>query len=318
MFDGVVLIDEHGQIASVEERPDAGRSPPFIFPGFVDLQLYDTRHAVANGVTTYLATCGTSPPGVVDAFLTSLPVETSCFGAHIEGPYLNPDAAGAHPVEEIRAVDHAELGAWLATGRVRMVTVAPEASGALEAIELIREAGAVAAVGHTHADPRLVGEAVDAGATFATHVWNAMGPASSRAPGPAATLIADQRVTLGLIADGRHLHPIIEELTIRAAGASRVAITSDLIAPPREDDAGEPVGGDLCGAALVERSARIGLREAAMMASLVPSLLLGLTDRGRVAPGFRADLALVSREFRPVETIVAGAVAAATDTRTDR
>ena len=281
-------------IAAVEEDPSAG-DEPFIFPGFVDLQVYEPAGIAATGVTAYLQAA-------------QEPLETSdplCLGLHLEGPFLNPEAAGAIPVEALRDVDLGLLARWLARGDVRLVTVAPELEGAFDAVRLIVETGAVAGLGHTTANCATVSAAIDAGARFATHVWNAMAPVQARSTGPVPELLLDERVTLGLIADGRHLHPRVEELTIRAAGAARIALTSDLVAKPLLDD-NRIAGGDRAGAGLVARIASYGLAEAAMMASLVPARLLGLTDRGRLAPGFRADVAVLDPRFTPLETLVAG------------
>jgi N-acetylglucosamine-6-phosphate deacetylase len=309
-IDGVragVLAVEGESIVSVEET-GAEIEAPVIFPGFVDLQIYDYPRCAEHGITGYLATVGTSERGAVDRFLAELPEDPACLGAHVEGPYLSPDAAGAQAVEHIRPVDLDELGGWLSTGRVRMVTLAPEVEGAFEAIERIVAAGAVAALGHTVTNHRTTHTAVEAGARFATHLWNAMGPVRARAPGAAGALLEDERVTLGLIADGRHLHPVVEELTFRAAGPSRIALTSDLVAPPRENpETGKLLGGDRCGAALAARMAsRFGRTATAQMASLTPAEVLGLPRRGRLAAGFRADLAVLGTDFDPLETIVGG------------
>jgi N-acetylglucosamine-6-phosphate deacetylase len=134
-----------------------------------------------------------------------------------------------------------------------------------------------------------------------------MAPLKARATGPLPELLLDERVTLGLIADGRHLHPRVEELTIRFAGPERVALTSDLVARPALEDR-SLAGGDRAGAALVARMSSYGLREAATMASLVPARLLGLADRGRLATGHRADIAVLDSAFNPLETFVAGKV----------
>ena len=120
------------------------------------------------------------------------------------------------------------------------------------------------------------------------------------------TLLLDERVTIGLIPDGRHLHPLVEDLTVRVAGPRRIALTSDRVPPPQERADGSLLGGNRVGVEVVERMARFGLAEAAMMASLVPARVLGLTDRGRLAPGYRADLAVLAPDFAPVRTIVAG------------
>jgi N-acetylglucosamine-6-phosphate deacetylase len=112
-------------------------------------------------------------------------------------------------------------------------------------------------------------------------------------------------VTIGLIGDGLHLHPTVEELTVRAAGPDRIALTSDRVTRPISEE-NRLQGGGLSGAEQVARFARFGLPAAAAMASLVPATLLGLTDRGRLEPGYRADLVVVDSALSPLETLVAG------------
>jgi N-acetylglucosamine-6-phosphate deacetylase len=252
---------EAAEIVSVDFLED-GPADPLVFPGFVDLQVYEPATVAGQGVTGYLL----ATRRVQEA------ADPLCLGLHLEGPFLNPDAAGAIPVEELTPVDLAALEEWLASGLVRITTLA----------------------------------ALNAGARFATHLWNAMAPVRARSTGPIPTLLLDRRVVLGLIADGRHLHPRTEELTVRVAGPERIALTSDLVASPGHRSDGSLLGGDRCGAALVARMARFGLAEAAAMASLTPARVLGLTDRGRLAAGFRADLAVLARDFTPLRTVVAG------------
>jgi len=283
---------EDGLIVEVEER--AVSSGLRIFPGFVDLQVYDPSRLAATGVTGYLQAA-------------QRPQETDdplCLGLHLEGPFLSTDAVGAIPVESLLPVDLGLLGKWLDRGDVRLVTIAPELEGALDAIALTA-ARAVAAVGHTKANAATTRAAIDAGARFATHAWNAVAPLRARETGPMSTLLLDERVVLGVIADGRHLHPSVEALTVRTAGPDRIALTSDRVAEPLTPDH-RLAGGSRSGAELVRRFLRFGLPEAARMASLVPATLLGLGDRGRLAPGFRADLAVLDEDLRPSETIVAG------------
>jgi N-acetylglucosamine-6-phosphate deacetylase len=273
---------------------EAAPCEPVVLPGFVDLQVYDPAGLLEQGVTGYLLTARAP---------ADLPDER-CLGLHLEGPFLNPKTAGAIPRAEIEPVDLARLRGWLDEAPVRLVTVSPEVEGGLDAISLLAE-HAIAAVGHTLANAATIRAAIDAGARFATHAWNAMAPLRARHTGPLVALLLDPRVVLGLITDGRHLHPLVEELTVRVAGPERIALTSDLVAEP-ELSRGALAGGDRAGAALVRRMARFGLQEAATMASLVPATLLGLSDRGRIAAGHRADLAILGADLRPLATVVGG------------
>jgi N-acetylglucosamine-6-phosphate deacetylase len=286
---------EGAEIVSVNSLED-GPAEPLVFPGFVDLQVYEPATVAGQGVTGYL-------------LATRRLQEVSdplCLGLHFEGPFLNREAAGAIPVEELTPVDLGALQEWLASGLVRLVTLAPELPRALAAIHAVAGAGVVAALGHTRANAITTLAALNAGARFATHLWNAMAPVRARSTGPIPTLLLDRRAVLGLIADGRHLHPRTEELTVRVAGPERIALTSDLVASPGHRSDGSLLGGDRCGAALIARMARFGLAEAATMASLVPARLLGLADRGRIAPGYRADLAVLAPDFEPLRTVAGG------------
>jgi N-acetylglucosamine-6-phosphate deacetylase len=295
VYAGTLAI-EGDRIASVERREPEAREP-LIFPGFVDLHVHDPSGLPASGVTGYLL--ATRELRAVD--------DPLCLGLHLEGPFLNMEAAGAIPVDELLAVDAGLAEEWIAAdGTVRLVTLAPELPGALDVTERLAAAGLVVALGHTRANALTTDAAIEAGARFATHLWNATRPVRARATGSVPTLLVDERVTVGLIADGRHLHPLIEELTVRVAGPARIALTSDVVPLPAHRPDGSLLGGDRSGAALVAHMARFGLQEAATMASLVPAQLLGLTDRGRVAPGYRADLAVLDAELRPLQTIVAG------------
>ena len=288
---GALTIEED---LIVEVEYGEASSERVIFPGFVDLHVYEPESLIAAGVTGYLQTA-------------RAPVETTdplCLGIHLEGPFINPEAAGALPQDELLPVDLELLDSWLGRGDVRLVTLSPELDFALDAVALIAER-AVAGVGHTLANEATTRAAIDVGARFATHIWNAMAPLRARTTGPVPALLLDERVTVGVIGDGRHLHPAVEELTVRVAGPGRIALTSDRVARPLTPD-NCLAGGDIAGAGVVARFARFGLAETAAMASLVPAQLLGLTDRGRLEPGFRADLAVLDEGLRPLETVSAG------------
>src|ERR671919_2342890 len=172
-FRGAVVVED-GRIAAVERTPD-GPPEPLLFPGFLDLHVYEPDGLRDRGVTGYLL----ATRRVVE------PEDPLCLGLHLEGPFLNPDAAGAIPTEEITAVDLGLAEDWAASpALIRLVTVAPELPRALDAIERLAAAGIVAGLGHSRANALTVRAALDAGARFATHIWNAMAPPRARPTGP--------------------------------------------------------------------------------------------------------------------------------------
>ena len=170
-------------------------------------------------------------------------------GIHLEGPWLSPRRCGAHEPSALRAPDLAELDALLAAsaGTIRMVTLAPELPGALEAIRHVVEAGAVAAVGHTDGTYHHTRSAIEAGATVATHLFNAMRAVHHREPGPVVALLEDEGVTLEMITDGTHLHPALYRHVVATAGVDRVSLVTDAMAA-----AGRPDGDYLLGPLAVE------------------------------------------------------------------
>ena len=240
-------------------------------------------------------------------------------GIHLEGPWLNADRRGAHAPATLREPDPAEIAALLAAGQgaIAMVTLAPELTGGLAAIRQLVAAGVVVAVGHTQADAATTHAAISAGATVATHLFNAMPAMHHRAPGAVAVLLRDPRVIVELIADGQHLHPDILAVACQAAGPGRVALISDAMAAAGCGDGHYLLGGlavNVVGgvARLADGETLAGstvtllqaLQHAVLVAGLplagavtamtaTPARSLGLRDRGRIATGMRADLVLL-------------------------
>ena len=219
----------------------------------------------------------------------------------------------------------------LLAARPRLITLAPELPGALEAIERFHGAGIVVAAGHSGADFEQGRKAVAAGVRFATHLYNAMPPVHHRRPGIALALMLDPKVTTGLIADGEHVHPAVCEQLLRVKGATRIALTTD-----QTSAAGAPAGayelsgrrvmsdgrvvrledGTLAGSAatmpdLVRMMARLpgmSLDCAIGLASGVPARVLGERRLGRIAPGACADLVILDADARVRLTMIRGAV----------
>lgn len=221
-----------------------------VVPGFVDTHVHgggggslsvaaQTAAAVAlhrrHGTTTLIASLVTEAPEELLVQVGHLAEQVRnglIAGIHLEGPWLAIKRCGAHDPALLRDPDPAEVRDVLAAGRgsVRMVTLAPELPGGLEAIRQVVEAGAVAAVGHTDAGYLQVRAAIDAGATVGTHLFNAMRPIHHREPGPVVALLEDPRVTVELIADGVHLDAALYRHVTHAVGADRVSLVTDAMA----------------------------------------------------------------------------------------
>ena len=163
-------------------------------------------------------------------------------GIHLEGPWLSHARCGAHAVEQLREPDAAEIDTLLRAGRgaIAMATIAPERSGGLAAIRRLADAGVVAAVGHTDATYAQARDAVEAGATVATHLFNAMRPLHHREPGAALALLESPEVTVEVVADGVHIHPALQHHILASAGSPRVAGITDAMAPRAPPTAATP------------------------------------------------------------------------------
>jgi N-acetylglucosamine-6-phosphate deacetylase len=351
----ITITDD--RITEVRPGADADRSPDLesdiVAPGLIDLQVNGgygvevgadpaatltlAQRLPDTGVTAFLPTLITSPadfyPRVFDAIRTAgSSGGAEPLGLHVEGPFLSPRRAGAHKIELIEAADDVLFESLLASSDVRLMTLAPERPGAAERIRRLRERGIVVSLGHTDATFEQFVAGVDAGATMATHLYNAMSPFGHRAPGVIGAALVDDRVCVGLIADGVHSHPASVRLAIRAKGIERIALVSDMMPA-----AGMPPGKYTFGGQTVtvdERTARLGAgtlagsiatmdvairnvvrwtdatpTDALRMASEVPARILGLPDRGCIEPGAVADLVLLDHELAVQATITRGQIA---------
>ncbi len=321
-----------------------------IAPGFIDLQVNGFGgHDAAGGRDEIAAMSELLPSSGVTGFLPTLissPVESGAafaavanaaeapgarvLGAHIEGPFINPSFRGAHERSCLAAPTPGNVEV-IAAARPRLVTLAPELPGALEAIGRLGRAGVVVSAGHTGADFEQGRRAILAGVRFGTHIYNAMPPVHHRRPGIALALILDPRVTVGLIADGEHVHPAVCSQLVRVKDSSRIALTTDQTAaagapPGRYSLTGRPVvsdgmvvrleDGTLAGSAasmpdlvrLMAGLAGMTTARAIAMASTVPARLLGEKGLGRIRVGGCADLVVLDADLHVRLTMVGGRV----------
>ncbi|MBX6356614.1 MAG: N-acetylglucosamine-6-phosphate deacetylase [Micromonosporaceae bacterium] len=333
-----------------------GGGSQWIVPGFVDIHVHgggghsfttgdpDAARGAAEfhlrrGTTTMLASLVSSPYELMreaTAAFAPLVAEGVLAGIHYEGPYLSETRCGAQNPAYLRDPSMAELADLLELGggAVRMVTLAPERAGALDAIRMLTANGVVAAVGHTDATYEQTLAAVDAGARVGTHLFNGMRPPHHRDPGPVLALLSQAATTCELIADGVHLHDGTLAFAASVAGPDRAALITDAI-----DATGMPDGNyDLGGQAVVVRDgeARLATRDgspgsiagstltmdaalrravhagvpvaaACRMASTTPARAVGLGDAvGALVPGLRADLVVLDTDLQVVQVMRAG------------
>ncbi|MCX5411032.1 N-acetylglucosamine-6-phosphate deacetylase [Streptomyces sp. NBC_00059] len=343
--DGRVIV-EGTRIAG--STPDGARTLDltghWVVPGFVDMHnhggggasfatgtaedvLTGVRTHREHGTTTVVASTVTGDMDFLArqaGLLSELVEQGELAGIHFEGPFISPCRKGAHSEGLLREPDPAEVRKLLdaARGTAKMVTLATELPGGIDSVRLLAEHGVIAAVGHTDATYEQTVEAIEAGATVATHLYNAMPALGHRAPGPIAALLEDERVTVELINDGTHLHPAALELAYHRAGADRVALITDAMDAAGADDGFYELGplavevkdgvarlvegGSIAGSTLTLDTAfrravtidRIPVEDVVRSISATPARLLGLYDRvGSLDPGKDADLVVLDADF---------------------
>ncbi|MBW1599079.1 N-acetylglucosamine-6-phosphate deacetylase [Streptomyces sp. JJ38] len=363
VLDGGRVTVEGGRIAAVEpatamsgERGAPARVRPgdvdlgghWLVPGFVDVHNHggggasftsgtaeDVLTAVrthrAHGTTTLVASTVT---GELDTLarqaglLSELVEQGELAGVHFEGPFISPCRKGAHSEALLRDPEPAEVRKLVdaARGTAVMCTLATERPGGLDSVRLLVDEGVLAAVGHTDATYEETRAAIDAGASVATHLFNAMPTLGHRAPGPVAALLEDEGVTVELIDDGTHLHPAALRLAFDRAGSGRVAFITDAMDAAGFGDGRYRLGpldvevvdgvarlvtedggpGSIAGSTLTLDAALrravtrdgIGIEDAVRAVSTTPARLLGRSDRiGAIRPGLDADLVALDADL---------------------
>jgi N-acetylglucosamine-6-phosphate deacetylase len=315
------------------DRIDLGGD--WLVPGFIDLHCHgggghsydggpdEIRAAIAthrsHGTTRSVVSLVANPIAQLRASLAIVADlaenDPTILGSHLEGPFLAVDRRGAHNPAFVKEPQPFEVEELIGAGRgsLLQLTLAPELPGALEAIDVLVEAGVAVAIGHSDADFELAHEAFDRGARILTHAFNAMNGIHHRAPGPIVAAFEDDRVTIELILDGLHVHPDVAGMTFRSA-PGRIALVTDAMAAAGSSDGDYPLGSlnvtvkdglavlrgtqTIAGSTLTQDAAlrcaveHAGVHPVDAVAALttVPAKALGLEHRlGRLAPGYAAD-----------------------------
>lgn len=275
-----------------------------------------------HGVTSFLPTAVSAPIATLVRFAEQVrgwmpdapPDGAQPLGFNLEGPFLAPARRGAHELAHLRTpadVDRAQLEPLLEG--LRLTTIAPELPGALDLIAWLRDRGVATSMGHSAADLETTRAGYGAGGTTTTHLFNAMTGVDHRAPGVAVAALTDDDAFVELIADDHHVHRGLWPLITRLKPVDRLLLVSDALAVAgmgegrrivrgREVDvvgerctvagtgtlAGSVIALDRALANLV--GSGVPLPAAVAAASSNPRALLGISDRGRIAAGQRADL----------------------------
>lgn len=297
------------------------------------------RFHLAHGTTTILPTTITRPwPEVTDALRAVAEAASAAtdgpviHGAHLEGPFVSPHRLGAQPPFAI-APSPERVAEAIGTGIVRVVTLAPELQHAEEAIAAFARAGVRVSLGHTVASyeeaERAITRACACGGVIgATHLFNAMAPIAGRAPGPVAALMCSDAAHAEMILDLHHVHPGSFRLAHKTLGDRLLFVTDAMrgagLPEGKSELGGQEVeirggaarlaDGTLAGSVLtLDRALRnavqaggVSLPEAAALVSANAARYLGLTDRGRLAPGLRADLVVMDEDLNVEEVWVGG------------
>jgi N-acetylglucosamine-6-phosphate deacetylase len=355
---GWILI-EQGRIATLgagdpPQTTDEHLNGRWLLPGMIDIHVHggggaslmvedpnEVARAVAfhraHGTTRLLASLATAPVQQLERTIAALASAADLLaGIHLEGPFLAPARCGAQDPRFMLAPDRETLARLLDAGggAVKMVTLAPELPQALDLIEDLVTSNVIAAIGHTDATYEQTMNAIDAGATVATHLFNGMRPLHHRDPGAALACLQRQEVTCELIADGVHLHPRLIAHVIATKPPGRVALITDAMAAAGMGDGAYKLGSanvevrhgvarlgnsstlagsTLTMAAALRKTAEIaGPSVAVDAAATTPARLLGLTGQaGAIVAGAAADLVLCDQDFALQRVMIAGAWVAA-------
>ena len=252
-------------------------------------------------------------------------------GVHLEGPFINPAKLGAQPPFTLLPTQE-RLEQLLSFNIIRLVTLAPEIAGVHLAAEVLARAGVRISFGHTlgsfQAAQMLASIIKNAGSSLGyTHLYNAMTPLTSREPGMVGAALADRDAFAELIFDTHHVHPA-SMLAAFYAKPDKLAFITDSIRASGHPDGESELGGQrvlvkdgaarladgtLAGSVLTldvalrnAVAAGLTLAQTSRALSSVPAAYMGLTDRGEIATGKRADIVVLAADLHVQETIVAG------------
>ncbi len=369
IFDGDSILENHvvliegGKVISVTLENQAPANAEVIdlggqllAPGYIDIQINGGGGILFNDDPTVEAlktlsdshrkfgTTSMLPTLISDDFAVMLKAAEAIKGAraqqmpgiigiHFEGPYLNVARKGVHDPNKIRPFEDAAIDLYTNPDLgVVIATLAPEKAPP-GLIKKLSQAGVRVCAGHTAGTYEHIQTALNDGLSGFTHLFNAMTPMESRAPGVVGAALEDQGTWCGIIADGHHVHPATLKVAIAAKQTGKMVLISDAMPTVGVEDAadksftirGETItakdglcatasgtlaGSDLDMASAVRNTVSLlGLpvEEALRMAALYPAAFLGLDKHlGRIAPGYQADFVLLDEGLNVQNTWING------------
>lgn len=365
LADGWIEVSDGAITAIGAGRParalDLDVNGGWVVPGFVDMHTHGGGGATvvgaepmqvrefieahrAHGTTSIVASLVSGYTADLERdvrTLADLTDEGLIVGSHLEGPWISPERKGAHNPDALAVPEPADVKRLLAAGRgtIRMVTLAPELDHGIDAVRVVVASGAIAAIGHTDASYDTAKEAIEAGATVATHLFNAMAPIHHREPGPIVACLEDERVSVELVCDGVHLDAAVASFVKRYAGSARTVLVTDAMSAASRDDGRYMLGGlevtvedgvarlvesgTIAGSTLTMdralafavKQAGFSMVEAVAAASTNPARLLGIGDRtGALAVGLDADIVVLDSDLSLRSVMARGAWSGPPDT----
>jgi N-acetylglucosamine-6-phosphate deacetylase len=344
---------EAGRIHAIERDPQEAGGP-LIGPGMVDIHVHGwgghdamdghaaldgmARSLLQQGVTGFLPTAVTAPIDVLERFandvrdwMSEAPADGARpLGFNLEGPFISTVKKGAQNpafILEPSRADRNRLSGLLEG--LRVITIAPEVSGALDLISWFAEHGVVVSLGHSNATAAQAALGYAAGAKSTTHLFNAMSGVEQHAPGLAVTALTHDAAYVELVADGFHVDPAVWPIILRTKPTNRLMLVSDAISLAGTGEGRSTLGGlevevhdgqcrlvsngALAGSVIaVDTGVRqlvaagVPLPTAMGAASHQPLEVLGIEDRGRIAPGQWADLVELDDDLRVLRVMLEG------------
>jgi N-acetylglucosamine-6-phosphate deacetylase len=311
---GGVLFNDDPSMESIQAIGTAHRR--FGTTGFLPTLISDDLDTISQAIAAVQGALDSRLPGVL--------------GIHIEGPFLNWARRGVHDPKHLRRLDNGAVSLLcsLRDGRT-VLTLAPEMTTS-DMIAQLASSGILISAGHSDANFAQTTAAIAHGVRGFTHLFNAMAPLAPREPGIVGAALYDPSTWCGIIVDGHHVDPVMLKLALRCKRHDRFMLVTDAMPPVGSpepsfvlqgrtihvkdgvcrDESGTLAGTGLDMATAVRNAVallNLDLAEAARMASEYPAAFLGLDrELGRIAPGYRANLALLDDDLRVTRTWIEG------------